>query len=327
LAAAAVLVFGTYLSYTFYRSHSDRRVAEEQTALLDAVQREKAEGLRSQAEAALAVGDLEAAGARIAELDRLPGGTSVGSSDLRKRYEAKAGERETNKRYAAASVAREEVKCPVAGEAWTSPATDMEFVWVTALKLWVGKYDVTNGEYRKKDAGHDSKDYQGHTLNSDRQPVVEVNFDDAKAYAEWLTGQDRERLGGLRYRVVSEAEWQACAQCGDGREYPWGNAMPPKYGNYSDSASPLSVKIAGYTDGFAVTCPVERSGVNEWGLYGLGGNMWEGCASDASGGSFGAWRGASWNDGNPDCIRCAFRLGLDGSTRGHGLGFRLVLSR
>jgi tRNA A-37 threonylcarbamoyl transferase component Bud32 len=223
-------------------------------------------------------------------------------------------------------VTLEEVTGPPEGGPWISPATGMEFVWVPALKLWVGKYEVTNGEYRKKEPGHDSKDFEGHTLNGDRQPAVFVNFDDAKAYAAWLTERDRERLGGLRYRVLSEAEWQACAQCGDGREYPWGNAMPPKWGNYSDSASAWRYKIDGYTDGHAVACDVERSGENEWGLYGIGGNVWECCASDVSGGSFGAWRGASWND-LPVFLRVAYRIDNGGSGRDYYGGFRLALSR
>lgn len=198
-----------------------------------------------------------------------------------------------------------------------------------ALKLWVGKYEATNGEYRRKDPSHDSKDYEGRALNGGWQPAVFVNFDDAKAYAEWLTGKDKGGLNGLRYRVISETEWQTCAQCGDGREYPWGNSMPPKWGNYSDSASPFSkeAKIDGYTDGYAVTCPVEKSGANEWGVYGLGGNVWECCASDATGSSFGAWRGASWFIDYPDDLRCACRSYSDGSSRDSNRGFRLVLSR
>ena len=224
-------------------------------------------------------------------------------------------------------VALEEQRGPAEGEMWASPATGMAFVWVPALKLWVGKYEVTNGEYRKKDPNHNSKDFKGYTLNEDRQPVVRVNFNDAKTYAEWLTERDLDGLDGLQYRVISEQKWQTCAQCGDGREYPWGNSMPPKYGNYSDSASAWENKIDGYTDGYAVTCLVEKSGANEWGLYGLGGNVWECCASDASDSSFGALRGASWYRNYPDYLRCATRNVIDGAYRSDDYGFRLVLSR
>jgi formylglycine-generating enzyme required for sulfatase activity len=216
---------------------------------------------------------------------------------------------------------------PSCGNAWKSPSTNMEFVWVKALGLWVGKYEVTNGEYRKMNPSHDSKHYDGHALNMERQPVVYVNFDDARTCADWLTERDGDWLGGMRYRVISEAEWQTCAQGGDGREYPWGDAMPPTRGNYADSTMTSATRIEDYTDGEAVACIVEKSGCNEWGLYGLGGNVWECCSSDTSAITFGAWRGASWFSSAPGNMRCAFRLNIDGSYRELSCGFRLVLSR
>lgn len=176
----------------------------------------------------------------------------------------------------------------------STPAARMEFVWVPALKIWVGKYEVTNGEYRKKEAEHDSKEYQGIGLNGDRQLVVYINFDDAKAYAAWLTQCEQAQLDGMRYRVIAEQEWQTAAQCGDGREYPWGAGIPPKYGNYHGAEGPGSWgKIDGYNDGFAVTCPVEKSGKNDWGIYGLGCNVWECCAADLFGGAFGGYGGGA----------------------------------
>ena len=45
------------------------------------------------------------------------------------------------------------------------------------------------------------------------------------------------------------------------------------------------------------------------------------------GASFGAWRGASWGDLNPDYLQCAYRVGGGGSGRCNRYGFRLVLSR
>jgi serine/threonine-protein kinase len=221
---------------------------------------------------------------------------------------------------------------PVAGKDWTSPATGMEFVWVDALKCWVGKYEVTNAEYRKKESGHDSKEYKGHSLNGPRQPVVYVNFDDAKEYAEWLTQRDQEKLAGMRYRVPGEDEWMAFAQCGDGRKYPWGDNWPPKSGqagNYAgeETKAPFGWDgIGGYRDGHLVTCDVEESWANPWGLYGVGGNVWECCSEDKRGSSFGAWRGASWYRFSQDSLRCSFRrVGL-GSFR-FSFGFRLLLSR
>jgi serine/threonine protein kinase len=225
---------------------------------------------------------------------------------------------------------------PIAKQPWLSPSTGMAFVWIEALGIWVGKYEVTNAEYRKMEAGHSSGDYQSHDLNGDRQPVVLINFDDATAYAARLTQQDRAR-GALssnqRYRLPSEAEWQGFAECGDGRKYPWGDTWPPrtgKAGNYCDETTLHSHSIrvvGGYRDGHAVSCDVAESWANPWGLYGVGGNVWEICAKDASGVSFGAWRGASWRDYHEVYLRCSYRYCLGGSPRSSDLGFRLVLSR
>ncbi|OQA00998.1 MAG: Formylglycine-generating sulfatase enzyme [Planctomycetes bacterium ADurb.Bin412] len=222
---------------------------------------------------------------------------------------------------------------PIEGRDWVSPSTGMEFVWIKALKCWVAKYEVTNGEYRKMKPDHDSKEFGGHSLNGDRQPVVQVNFDDAKAYAKWLNEQDKAALGNLRYRLPTEDEFMTYAQCGHKWEYPWGDGWPPvsgKAGNYHghEGAGP-SEKISGYNDGYPVTCNVEQSWENPWCLYGVGGNVWEACASSmAADQPFGAWRGASWlTRGIQGHLRCALRSGHGAARRYIDSGFRVVLSR
>ncbi len=102
-------------------------------------------------------------------------------------------------------------------EAWTSPTAGMEFVWVKALRFWVGKYEVTNHEYRKKEPDHDSTNFNGLSLNGDRQPAVYVHFNAAKAYAEWLTQRDRATgtlPDGYRYRLPSMQEFRTLTQGG-----------------------------------------------------------------------------------------------------------------
>jgi formylglycine-generating enzyme required for sulfatase activity len=223
---------------------------------------------------------------------------------------------------------------PQPGEDWTVPDLGMEFVWIKALNLWVGKYEVTNAEYRAYKPDHDSKEFEGQSLNGDRQPVVYVNFDDACAYAAWLTAREEKagRLSeGLRYRLPTEEEFRLYAQCADGRTYPWGNEWPPqsgRAGNYhgAEGADNEREKISGYSDGHPVTCAVEQSWVNPWGLYGVSGNVWEACARDtAIEQCFGAWRGASWYNFNQGDLRCDFRSRRVGSFRFFNFGFRLVV--
>jgi len=101
-------------------------------------------------------------------------------------------------------------------------------------------------------------------------------------------------------------------------------------GNYSDRTAKGSFSkwtiIVGYDDRKNVTCEVEQSWANPWGLYGVGGNVWE-CTISHVGGGFDAWRGASWLDDGQGALRCSNRDDFNASYRVNDYGFRLVLSR
>jgi formylglycine-generating enzyme required for sulfatase activity len=183
------------------------------------------------------------------------------------------------------------------GRDWTVPDLGMEFVWLRDLKCWVGRYEVTNAEFRRFRSEHSSQDYKGQTLDADRQPAVRVRLDDARAFAQWLTSREQQAgrlLSRYEYRLPVWKEWVEFAVCHSHRLYPWGNEWPPRYGNFGDetAAKLLSVDgIAGYSDGFAVSCPVDESGRSDWGLYGVAGNAWEWTADGATGSpQGGSWR-------------------------------------
>ncbi len=221
-------------------------------------------------------------------------------------------------------------RVPVSGQNWVSPHVGISFVWIEKLGLWVGKYEVTNAEFRRMIPGHDSGTYHRHALNDDRQPAVNLRFDDAREYASWLNEQDSDALGQARYRLPSEKEWLAFAQCGDEREFPWGNGWPPpdgSAGNYHGQEGFEDMeRIDGYADGYRVTAPVDDTWCNPWGLHGVGGNVWEACAADEKGVRFGAWRGASWKNHFHATLRCTARHEGFASHRDNDYGFRLVLS-
>ncbi len=228
------------------------------------------------------------------------------------------------------AVNREEAGAPAIGENWVVPRLGMEFIWIPSLSAWVGKYEVTNQEYRSFKPRYVGQNFNLLSLNDDRQPLVNVNHADATAYAEWLTQRER-RAGrlpdGYRYRLPTALEWTACCQCGEERTYPWGNGMPPRRGNYHGVEGAGSWgKINGYNDGFPVTCPVERSGENEWGLYGVGGNVWEITIKTAKGMAFDAWRGGSWANYHPYHLNALCTYRFDAAARRPDVGFRLVLS-
>jgi len=183
-------------------------------------------------------------------------------------------------------------------------------------------------------------------------PVVGISWNEAKAFCQWLTAKERrEGMLGLdqSYRLPTDAEWTTAA--GDGK-YPWGDAWPPPKGagNYADEAFISSLvgvmwpHLPG-NDGYARTSPVGSFRANAFGLYDMGGNVWQWCedlyevsknsdgtrriipeASDDGGGTqCRALRGASWANGMPAALLSSFHNTRDPDGRMDDDGFRLVV--
>lgn len=207
----------------------------------------------------------------------------------------------------------------------------MRMVWIRALNGWVAKYETTNLQFRQFRGTHDSGKAWQRTLNSDEQPVVLVSFEDATAFAQWVNKTCARQIpNGYRVRLPTGAEWSQLAQCGDGRKYPWGNAWPPDRGNYVDRTGKKAfvgwsgAGILDYDDSFVVSCPVESSGANDFGLFGVGGNVWE--LTDEKQDTKVALRGGSWGcEASSDYLACEKRVFVALTDRIDNYGFRLVM--
>jgi hypothetical protein len=156
------------------------------------------------------------------------------------------------------------------------------FEWISPLNLWAGKYEIANGQFRRFRPRHNSLFREGFSLDGHEQPVVNVDWKSATAFCNWLNRTYKDRLpSGYRFRLPLALEWTLLARCGESRKFPWGNGWPPKYGNFADVTARQNLSewhgVVGYNDGFIVTCPVSKSGMNEWGLYGMSGNVSEWC--------------------------------------------------
>ena len=201
---------------------------------------------------------------------------------------------------------------PQAGEVWTEPTTGMEFVYVPGgcfqmgcgksetecsdnekpqhevcvhkgSGFWVGKYEVTNAQYRRFKADHDSQDYKGKLLNDNTQPVVSVSWNEAQAFIEWLNATVETHGGAsLQFRLPTEAEWEYAARAGTTTARYWGDSPDEacQYANVADrtAAKAFSWKsVHNCDDGYAATAPVGTFRPNAFGLYDMLGNVWEWC--------------------------------------------------
>ncbi len=204
----------------------------------------------------------------------------------------------------------------------------MKFVPVAGTKVLFCVWETRVKDYEAFGAatGHEGKkpDY----AQTGDHPAVNVNWEDAKAFCEWLSNKE-----SLEYRLSSDEEWSAAVGLrGEKGEtpsdkngkvadvYPWGMqwVQRKRAGNYGQSLG---------TDTFEKTAPVGSFAANGFGIYDLGGNVWEWCEdSFYSSRNSRVIRGASWVDVDSVTLRSSCRHGEPPSDRHGNVGFRLVVS-
>ena len=132
---------------------------------------------------------------------------------------------------------------------------------------------VQKPEYTWKDTGF---------RQSDDHPVVNVSWNDAKSFCEWLTLKEGP---GAEYRLPTEAEWEYACRAGTDTLYPTGDdpQQLARVGNVADVTFKqkfpeyTSIKTITASDGYVYTTPVGRYAPNAWGLYDMVGNVSEWC--------------------------------------------------
>ena len=191
----------------------------------------------------------------------------------------------------------------------------------------VGKYEVTFAEW---DACVVAGGCGGHRPGDrgwgrGRRPVINVNWDDAKAYVRWLSDKT-----GKQYRLPSESEWEYAARAGTTTRYNWGHDIGRNRANCDGCGSRWDNEQ---------TAPAGSFSANPFGLHDMHGNVWEwvedcwneryvGAPSDGS-----AWtdgncsrrvlRGGSW-DFIPRVLRSAYRNRNRAGYRYFIFGFRVA---
>ena len=164
------------------------------------------------------------------------------------------------------------------GDSWTDPATGMEFLWVPggtyvmgcgpwsdscdsmnapahSVQLsgfWIGKYEVTQGQWQKVMGSNPSKFKKG-----DNYPVEMVSWGDAKGF-----GAKMSSLGLFKFRLPTEAEWEYAARSGGREEEFAGSEEVDLVAWYEDNSGGSSHAVG-------------TKAPNGLGLYDMSGNIGE----------------------------------------------------
>lgn len=208
--------------------------------------------------------------------------------------------------------------------------------------LAVSVYEVTFDEWEACVRGGGCEGYEpaDREWGRGKRPVINVSWNDAWWYADWLTEQT-----GQEYRLLSEAEWEYVARAGTRTARYWGDTAQEqcRYGNGYDAVAHavhgFSTDPVGCRDRQGNTAPVGSYRPNRFGLYDMLGNVeewvddcentdYDGAPTDGSAWYTGdcsvrVYRGGSWRS-EPEELRAAYRMYSSVDYRSSSRGFRIA---
>jgi formylglycine-generating enzyme required for sulfatase activity/serine/threonine protein phosphatase PrpC len=136
-------------------------------------------------------------------------------------------------------------------------------------------------------------------LDKEKNPMIVVSWDDASAYARWLSKET-----GKKYSLPTEAQWEYAARAATTSTYWWGFELGEEHAHCFDCKTGLNARQP---------TKVGRFEPNPFGLFDTSGNVWEWTRDCYHKNYTGAPDdGATWEGG--DCSKRVVRGGAYGST-------------
>ncbi len=245
---------------------------------------------------------------------------------------------------------------PLAPKDGYTNSLGMKFVPVPGTSVLFGIHEVRYQDYAAyagdalgvDDAWKDqSADGYTPTDKKEQHPVTKVSWEDAQKFCAWLSKKE-----GKTYRLPTDEEWSIAVGLNPEQrpagttpemlsrtqktKFPWEGDFPPKsgdkVGNYRneglnpETASSAADFLDNYVDGHPSTAPVMSFMPNQFGLYDMGGNVWE-WYEDWSNAEQKqrVMRGGSWDCSNRNIMFSSYRNQQSPLRRYPTYGFRVVL--
>ena len=214
---------------------------------------------------------------------------------------------------------------------------------VTVPAFRLGRYETTFAQYDPFVEAARADDYRcrdrhqvdrpnDQTWGRDRRPVINVSWEDASCYADWLSF-----LTGQNYRLPTEGEWEYAARAGRDTSYWWGKYLDPAKAVCDECDGQFAGREQGKRTA-EVDDPILQPN-HPWSIFHTSGNVEEwvrdcyretyrsapgdGSAIEEQNCGRRVFRGGSWSSG-VGTLRSANRGGYPPNARNFDLGFRLA---
>ena len=193
-----------------------------------------------------------------------------------------------------------------------SKILETKLLMIPGTNVLMSSTELTVGEWKLYLDGEGLPEWKqpvGFT-QSDSHPVVEISWDAARKFCEWLS-----KGTGKEWRLPTQLEWETAV---GKTKFPWGDHWPPKAfeANYNITSSGQRDPAGVGSDGIRGTARVGSFKANALGFYDLAGNVWEWCHEQA------VLRGGGFADG--DAVFCETARRDDGQANKNRNGFRVV---